>query len=50
MMHQLGLADWGFEIVVPPPAIVAPSAVLGAGSAVMAGAIVGAKASAPRGN
>lgn len=44
LMGQLGAADWGFATVVHPRAIVAPSAVLGAGSAVMAGAIVGTEA------
>jgi sugar O-acyltransferase (sialic acid O-acetyltransferase NeuD family) len=44
LMRQLGAADWGFATVVHPRAIVAPSALLGAGSAVMAGAIVGTEA------
>jgi hypothetical protein len=44
LMHQLVAADWGFATVVHPRAIVAPSALLGTGSAVMAGAIVGTEA------
>ena len=44
LMDQLGAAEWGFATVVHPRAIVAPSALLGAGSAVMAGAIVGTEA------
>lgn len=44
LMHQLGAAGWGFATVVHPRATVAPSALLGAGSAVMAGAIVGTEA------
>lgn len=44
LMHQLSAADWIFATVVHPQAIVAPSALLGAGSAVMAGAIVGTEA------
>ena len=43
-MHQLGAVDWGFARMVHPRAIVAPSALLGDGSAVIAGAIVGAEA------
>jgi sugar O-acyltransferase (sialic acid O-acetyltransferase NeuD family) len=44
LMHQLGATDWGFATVVHHRAIVAPSALLGAGSAVMAGDIVGTEA------
>ena len=43
LMHQLGAAEWIFATVVHPLAIVAPSVLLGAGPADMAGAIVGTK-------
>lgn len=44
LMRQLTLAGFELATVVHPRAIVSPSAVLGAGSAVMAGAIVGTEA------
>ena len=44
LMGQVGEAGFEFATVVHPRAIVAPSAVLGAGSTVMAGAIVGTEA------
>ncbi len=44
LMGQVGAAGLNFAIVVHPRAIVAPSAVMGAGSMVMAGAIVGTEA------
>jgi sugar O-acyltransferase (sialic acid O-acetyltransferase NeuD family) len=44
LMHQLAAAGLALATVVHPRAIVSPSAVLGAGSSVMAGAIVGTEA------
>lgn len=44
LLHQLTLVGFELATVVHPLAIVSPSAVLGAGSAVMAGAIVGTEA------
>lgn len=44
LMLQLIEAGFDFAVVVHPRAIVAPSAVLGKGSAVMAGAILGTEA------
>lgn len=44
LLQQLTLAGFELATVVHPKAIVSPSAVLGAGSAVMAGAIVGTEA------
>ena len=44
LMQQLAAAGFVFATVVHPRVIVLPSAVLGAGSAVMAGAIVGTEA------
>lgn len=44
LMQQLALAGFVFATVIHPRAIVSPSAVLGEGSAVMAGAIVGTQA------
>ena len=44
LMQQLAAAGFKLATVVHPRAIVSPSAVLGAGSAVMAGAIVGTEA------
>lgn len=42
--HQLAAVDFEVTTVVHPRAIVSPSALLGKGSAVMAGAILGTEA------
>lgn len=44
LMQQLASADFVHATVIHPRAIVSPSAILGEGSAVMAGAIVGTEA------